>query len=86
MKPYEEITLSNGTLRWLREDGMYVCRMTEDYMSKIKAQHEVKRQWQGLTDEEIATAIDIAYSEKPMTVYDKRIARAIEAKLKEKNG
>lgn len=31
-----------------------------------------------LTDEEIATAIATAYSEKPMTVYDKRIARAIE--------
>jgi hypothetical protein len=40
MKPYEEIDFPNGFLRWIREDGMYVCRMTEEQMEKIKALHE----------------------------------------------
>ena len=39
-------------------------------------QQEMERK--PLTEEEIAAAIDTAYPEKPMTVYDKRIARAIE--------
>jgi len=38
-----------------------------------------------LTEEEIAVAIDTVYPEKPMTAYDKKITRAIDAKLKEKN-
>jgi hypothetical protein len=40
MKPYEEIEFPNGFLRWIREDGKYVCRMTEEEMVEIKALHE----------------------------------------------
>jgi len=44
-----------------------------------------RREWVSLTDEEIEAAIGTAYPEKPLTMYDKRITQAIEAKSKEKN-
>ena len=44
MKPYEEIDFPNGFLRWIREDGMYVCSMTEEQMEKIKALHEARQE------------------------------------------
>ena len=52
MKPYEEIDFPNGFLRWIREDGMYVCSLTEEQMVKFKALHEAPRTWVGLTKEE----------------------------------
>jgi len=57
MKPYEEINFPNGFLRWIREDGMYVCSLTEEQMVKFKALHEAPRTWVGLTNEE---TIDLA--------------------------
>jgi hypothetical protein len=77
MKPYEEIDFPNGFLRWVREDGMYVCRMTEEQMEKIKALHEAPRTWVGLTDED-----EIDWEEGGNL---KDLVKAIEAKLKEKN-
>ena len=52
MKPYEEIDFPNGFLRWIREDGMYVCSLTEEQMEKIKALHEASRTWVGLMEDE----------------------------------
>ena len=40
MKPYEEIKFPSGYLRWLREDGMYVCRVSEAQMEELKTLHE----------------------------------------------
>lgn len=48
------------------------------YPAKALELAERQSQRKPLTDAEIATAIATAYSEKPMTIYDKRIARAIE--------
>lgn len=85
MKPYEEIDFPNGFLRWIREDGMYVCSLTEEQMIKIKALHEAPRPWVGLTDE---TLDDIYFCVEggatPLETWREQ-ARAIEAKLKEKN-
>jgi hypothetical protein len=78
MKPYEEIDFSNGFLRWIREDGMYVCRMTEEQMAKIKALHEAPRTWVGLTGEEITQIIETG-----LNIRDS-IETALD-KLKEKN-
>jgi argininosuccinate lyase len=86
MKPYEEIEFPNGFIRWIREGNEYVCRMSEEYMEKMKAQHEVKREWHGLTDEDI-NEIHSEIKAKGMGSYKTEdIYRAIEAKLKEKNG
>jgi glutamyl/glutaminyl-tRNA synthetase len=76
MKPYEEIDFPNGFLRWIREDGMYVCSMTEEQMVKIKALHEAPRTWVGLTEDEAFACQGRDYFET---------YKAIEAKLKEKN-
>ena len=47
-----------------------------------QAYRNAQREWQGLTDEEIRTAASLGIYEKPLIEF----ARAIEAKLKEKNG
>ena len=82
MKPYEEIDFPNGFLRWIREDGMYVCSMTEEQMVKIKAIHEAPYEppstWVGLTDEEITQIIETG-----LNIRDS-IETALD-KLKEKN-
>ena len=78
MKPYEEIDFPNGFLRWIREDGEYVCRMTEKQMVKIKAIHELPSTWVGLTDEEITQIIETG-----LGIRDS-IETALD-KLKEKN-
>ena len=78
MKPYEEIDFPNGFLRWIREDGMYVCSLTEEQMVKIKALHEAPRTWVGLTEAECGVLWKV-----DMTPFD--YYQAIEAKLKEKN-
>jgi hypothetical protein len=79
MKPYEEIDFSNGFLRWIREDGMYVCRMTEEQMAKIKALHEAPRTWVGLTRTELIKCGVLPFG------MSYELYEAIEAKLKEKN-
>jgi hypothetical protein len=79
MKAYEEIKFHNGYLRWVREGDEYVCRMTEDYMNEMKQLHE--REWQGLEIDEIEAAAVLGIYKKPLIDF----ARAIEAKLKEKN-
>ena len=80
MKPYEEIDFPNGFLRWIREDGMYSCTLTEEQMIEIKALHEAPRPWVGLTEDEVfAVSNTLPYADR----FD--FAEAIEAKLKEKN-
>jgi len=79
MKPYEEIDFPNGFLRWIREDGEYVCRMTEEQMVKIKAIHESPSTWVGLTKDEMET---LSYKAEGNTWIAIELA---EAKLKEKN-
>ena len=46
-----------------------------------KAEYTKKKEWQGLTDEEVKSAASLGIYEKPLVEF----ARAIEAKLKEKN-
>jgi len=75
MKPYEEINFPNGFLRWIREDGMYVCSLTEEQMVKFKALHEAPRTWVGLTDKQM----------DEWTPEIHGVIRSIEAALKEKN-
>ena len=84
MKPYEEIDFPNGFLRWIREDGMYVCSLTEEQIAKFKALHEAPRTWVGLTDEEIDIAWRSVDYTVPYSQFRIDVAKAIEAKLKEK--
>ena len=88
MKPYEEIDFPNGFLRWIREDGMYSCTLTEEQMIKIKALHEAPRPWVGLTDGEVDKMI-LLMGFPPDWITEnaivKNIVRNLEAKLKEKN-
>jgi hypothetical protein len=79
MKPYEEIDFPNGFLRWIREDGMYSCSLTEEQMAKIKAIHEAPRTWVGLTKEE---RHEISMANKP---YVADIMAAHEEELKRRN-
>ena len=89
MKPYEEINFPNGFLRWLREDGVYVCRMTEKYMEKMKKLHESRpkaREWVGLTDEDIANVMGFGqYTATSTQITLTHAARAIEQLLRSKN-
>ena len=88
MKPYEEIDFPNGFLRWIREDGVYGCTLTEEQMIKIKALHEAPRTWVGLTDGEVDKMI-LLMGFPPDWITEnaivKNIVRNLEAKLKEKN-
>jgi hypothetical protein len=79
MKPYEEIEFPNGFLRWIREDGMYGCTLTEEQMAKIKALHEAPRPWVGLTNDELT---DLFYNEN--LGQQSAVGQAI-ALLKERN-
>ena len=81
MKPYEEIDFPNGFLRWIREDGEYVCRMTEEQMVKIKALHESPSTWVGLTNEELKK---IAGTDQYSDLL-KAVAKTVETALKAKN-
>jgi len=85
MKPYEEIDFPNGFLRWIREDGMYSCTLTEEQMAKIKAIHEAPRTWVGLTYEDMTKLQKDLYDAKGESVLPTTFAMAVEAKLKEKN-
>lgn len=82
MKPYEEIDFPNGFLRWIREDGVYGCTLTEEQMIKIKALHEAPRPWVGLTSEEIEASKPTRSNDA--VVWELAVEWA-EAKLKEKN-
>ena len=81
MKPYEEIDFPNGFLRWIREDGMYVCSMTEEQMEKIKALHEAPRTWVKFEEK------DMPKGDNPMFDHEYFIAGMVYAEmiLKEKN-
>jgi hypothetical protein len=96
MKPYEEIDFTNGFLRWIREDGEYVCRMTEEQMEKMKALHEAPYEppstWVGLTDEELLQAYGWRLaSGAPNWLLEEAkqellgALRKVEASIKEKN-
>ena len=81
MKPYEEIDFPNGFLRWIREDGMYVCRMTEEQMENIKALHEAPRTWVKFEKE------DMPKGNNPMFDHEYFLAGMVYAEiiLKKKN-
>ena len=42
MKAYEEINFPSGTIRWIKEDNQYVCRMPEELMDDMKFIHDSK--------------------------------------------
>ena len=54
----------------------------ERFAKLVRAAIEQPRQWQGLTDEEIAEVISGQFAERNYWV---KITKALEAKLKEKN-
>ena len=42
MKAYEEINFPSGSIRWIKEDNQYVCRMPEELMDDMKFIHDSK--------------------------------------------
>jgi hypothetical protein len=42
MKAYEEINFPSGTIRWIKEENQYVCRMPEELMDDMKFIHDSK--------------------------------------------
>ena len=67
-------------------DGRWVALVAAEDDCHLKLTHPPQRTWAGLTDDEI---IDVIYplvmADMPDDATDYEIARAIEAKLKEKN-
>lgn len=60
-------------------DQLAACKeCLQEYMEEIK---KLKKEWVGLTDEEIKSVSRLGVYEKPLIEF----ARAIEAKLKDKN-
>ena len=73
-------TVYDTIIQWYENDGK--CSRRE-LARRIVALYTAPRQWQGLTDEEIAEVRHLYDGTAGWTI--KRFARAIEAKLKEKN-
>jgi hypothetical protein len=86
MTAFKELLIGGYVLRFWPSDNGWVCGITESMMDAL-AQQVVpsQRTWVGLKDEEI----DKAWRNVDYTVpYDQfriDVAKAIEAKLKEKN-
>ena len=71
----------------LKEVELELHRL-KNYAEMMNRAVEAKREWQGLTDEEMeAVANSVEYNPLAMTVYEYRVAvqKATAAKLKEKN-
>ena len=81
MKPYEEVCFPSGIIRWTRENNLYVCRLTEDQINEIKEIHE--KPWVGLTKEDLETIHQELFNMSGWSF--NTMAKAVEAKLKEKN-
>ena len=62
-------------------DGDLAFSNKSDALKFYQEQYHKKKEWQGLTDEEVKSAASLGIYEKPLIEF----ARAIEAKLKEKN-
>jgi hypothetical protein len=72
-------TVSGKITDWSKDFSAY---QTKHYTRPVYTPPAVQRQWVGLTDEEIATiSKETHFESKPVTAF----ARAIEAKLNEKN-
>ena len=71
---------TQGKLVW-REGNQFFPNKPVPLYDAIVNTSPLQRGWQGLTDEEIRTAAFLGIYEKPLIEF----ARAIEAKLKEKN-
>jgi hypothetical protein len=68
----------------LKEIELELHRL-KNALEMMNRAHEVKKEWVGLTDEEILEEYRQAYGDDG-DLTDVYFARAIEAKLKEKNG
>ena len=64
-------------------DGDLTFSNRRDALEFYQEEYHKKKEWVGMTDEEISDIQQQFY--KLVTFYDKDFARAIEAKLKEKN-
>ena len=78
MTAFKEILIGGYVLRFWPSDNGWVCGITESMMDALQQQC----QWMGLTDEEIALIAVECSLVSPSDLY---FARAIEAKLKERN-
>jgi hypothetical protein len=76
---------AKGVMRERRPDGNDKCANGHTYPS-CKAAHPPQRTWVGLTDEEIDKAWRSVDYTVPWEQHRIDIAKAIEAKLKQKNG
>ena len=72
---FKEILVGDFALRFWPSDNGWMCGITPSMMEALERQASVRREWVGLTDEE----------RDEICLGDESIARAIEAKLKEKN-
>jgi len=77
---------------WMKPDVlcdracMYLCTKGFTQFPECATTHPPQRTWQGLTDEEIIDVIHpLVMADMPDQATDYEIAKAIEAKLKEKN-
>ena len=86
MKPVAWRYKSMIGLPWsLSDDAYYVsCKRTQRYMVEPLYTHPPRREWRGLTEEEREAAIRWAI-DLDNTQFSRTVARAVEAKLKEKN-
>ena len=67
---------------WIKE----LCPEIADWQAELIAEHcPPKREWQGLSDEEKELIVNISCKRDSSHDDAERVARAIEAKLKEKN-
>jgi len=93
MTAFKEIPIGNYVLRFWPSDNGWMCGITPSMMEALEQQATPpQRTWVGLTDKEIEAIWEVAMfanygvgaelSNQPFVHY----ARAIEAKLKEKNG
>jgi len=78
MTAFKELLIGGYVLRFWPSDNGWMCGITPQMMEALEQQC----QWMGLTDEEIALIAVECSLVSPSDLY---FARAIEAKLKEKN-
>ena len=79
MTAFKELLIGGYVLRFWPSDNGWMCGITPQMMETLQQQ----RTWQGLTDDEIVLIVAECAASHQHT--DIHLARAIEAKLKEKN-
>ena len=83
MTYFKEIRVGKFVLRFYPSDNGWMCGITPEMMQAMEAQP--KREWVGLTDDEVSKILDNVIGFNSCWGPEEEFARAIEAKLKEKN-